>query len=160
MSRKEIVWFWGLVLSLAILMGLVSFRLASGADDPAYASPQLEQCIGATCKVVAEDGSTGTGVIYGTGVRQGRRYVVVATAAHIVRGAARVTCFIGRTALRVTGTVIVQNRRTDAGCVIVPIEQFGEQIQIAHQRQIRTQHVPRQFRAPLLKPLNEVLRHP
>ena len=125
MSAWERILFWGGVMAMAAAALALLMGGALGAEpDPGYATPQLEQCIGATCKVVAEDGSTGTGVIYGTQVYEGRRYVLVATAAHVVRRAARATLFVGRGAVRVTGRVLLRNHRTDVGCILVPSDDF------------------------------------
>ena len=103
-----------LALCAAVLAGLSAICLPARGGG-------LEDCIAATCRVRAEDGSTGSGFLYAVGPEEpgGEDLAWIGTAAHVVVGD-RLICEFGRARIRVEVHPFWRNRQIDAGVLVVP----------------------------------------
>lgn len=88
------------------------------------AEASLADCIDATCRISAPDGSRGTGCAF----EKSQGYVFVLTAAHVVGGHGSVECEFwrqGHQSIPLTAKVIVRSQTIDAAVVSLPLSAFG-----------------------------------
>jgi len=117
MSHSKLVFviYW---LFAAVVIGLLTLWAAR------HSQGAISDCIDATCRITASDGSTGSGCVFE--VSQG--YVYVLTAAHAVGGDRQVRCEFwraGHQSKPITGRVITRSRQADAAIVALPVPIFG-----------------------------------
>lgn len=113
--------FRGGLVALATLGLLLTIAVA------VCSAQTLEDCIQATCKVRADDGSTGTGTLYAYGEHRRKRVGLVVTCAHVTT-TQYATCWFGRAKVKTRGVVIWKRRDIDSAVIAVDVRWFTRRL--------------------------------